>query len=82
MRTIAGFIDGRVDSPCPECGTVGLKLRYIGDPATRIGFNIFWCMNCFHGIHISRSKAPESADFRSFDDPNGMDGVPEIVEVN
>ena len=43
---------------CPQCSHSGLRIQYIGDLDTRVGYALVWCDNCLHGIHISRTLIP------------------------
>lgn len=47
---------------CPMCEKDDVRILYTGDKETRIGCLDVWCNSCFHGIHISRAKVPETAD--------------------
>lgn len=78
---LARFIDGELDK-CPRCGSESLRLRYIGDEVERIGYALFWCESCLHGINVSRAGATPAGEFRSFRDPNSLEGVPEFTVIN
>lgn len=82
LTTLTEVLDGSTSAQCPNCGQSRMGLRYIGDPETRIGYSMFWCANCLHGIRVSRAKAPKSVDFRSFDDSDALVGVPDFVAIN
>ncbi|MCL2731843.1 MAG: hypothetical protein FWE15_17670 [Actinomycetia bacterium] len=65
--------------PCPRCGRDELALRYVVDPDSRVGYVLFWCGACLHGISVSRARAPEGVPVRHFDDPAATEGVPDFI---
>ncbi|WP_037671364.1 hypothetical protein [Streptomyces griseus] len=66
---------------CPHCGRGEVRLRYVVDPDSRVGFALMWCDACGHGISVSRVRAPEGAPVRSIDDATATEGVPEFTRV-
>lgn len=52
---------------CPKCGYASVDYQYVGDLETKIGYLDVWCNDCLNGIHISRTKIPETANALSFD---------------
>lgn len=67
------------ETPCPNCGHHTLEVRYIADPDTRIGYVLFWCGTCLHGIRVSRARVPEGEPILPLDDPASVAGVPDFV---
>ncbi|WP_412077636.1 hypothetical protein ACLF6K_24955 [Streptomyces xanthophaeus] len=65
--------------PCPDCGQHQLELRYIADATSRIGYALFWCGACLHGITISRVRAPEGIRIWPIDDPRSTANVPDFI---
>ncbi|MFA7768707.1 hypothetical protein [Streptomyces sp. NRRL S-448] len=49
------------------------------DTNSRIGYALFWCAACLHGIAISRVRAPEGMPIWSIDDPGSTADVPEFI---
>ncbi|WP_435178583.1 hypothetical protein [Actinacidiphila sp. bgisy145] len=68
--------------PCPACGNHQLEVRYIVDPTSRVGYALFWCGACLHGITVSRVRAPERMVALSIDDPDSTADVPDFVREN
>ncbi|MCD1259456.1 hypothetical protein B5M42_011485 [Paenibacillus athensensis] len=66
---------------CPECESDKIDFQYVGDPSSRIGFLSIWCENCLNGIHISRVKAPKSAELLAFGDANVKERIPHFKQV-
>ncbi len=82
LRALAPIADGQRatgSGPCPDCGRDQLKVRYIVDTNSRIGYALFWCAACLHGIAISRVRAPEGMPIWSIDDPGSTADVPEFI---
>ncbi|MGW2276570.1 hypothetical protein [Streptomyces sp. NPDC001770] len=71
--------DGAGPGGCPDCGRMRLVARYLVEPGTRIGYVLFWCDACLHGISVSRVRAPEGFPAWPLDDPGSLDGVPEFT---
>jgi hypothetical protein len=67
--------------PCPNCGRSELKVRYIVDSESRIGYALFWCEACLHGVSVSRVRAPEGILTYALDDPASIAGVPEFIHL-
>ncbi|WP_437506598.1 hypothetical protein [Sorangium sp. So ce1099] len=68
---------------CPECGVGAVNWKLAGDPATRFGYAILWCLHCGKGSHLSRVKFPEGVEFVSMFDVDAVAaGVPEIQLVD
>lgn len=69
---------------CPNCGERSLRLQYVGDLVTRLGYAALWCDACRHGVTLSRVKAPDSASVLSFDsDPETLkEAIPRYHEVD
>jgi len=65
--------------PCPDCGQDQLEVRYIVDANSRIGYALFWCGACLHGITVSRVRAPEGMPTWPIDDPGSTTGVPNFI---
>ncbi len=63
---------------CPKCGHEDVQSRFVGDPATRLGYGLLWCTNCGYGARLSRVKVPENLEIREWEDENALAGVPEI----
>ena len=56
---------------CPNCGADALRIVFVGNPDTRVGYCSFWCDTCRYGIRPSRVLIPDGADFFPFDtDPS------------
>lgn len=70
------------NEPCPDCGQYQLELRYIVDVNSRIGYVLFWCGSCLHGISVSRARAPEGLGVWPIDDPESIVGVPNFMRHN
>jgi hypothetical protein len=66
---------------CPNCGRSELKIRYIVDSESRIGYALFWCEACLHGVTVSRVRAPEGILTYALDDPTSTEGVPEFIHL-
>jgi hypothetical protein len=67
--------------PCPNCGRSELKIRYIVNSESRIGYVLFWCEACLHGISVSRVRAPEGIPTYALDDPESIAGVPKFTQL-
>lgn len=57
----------RHEIECPNCQKRGIDYQYVGDMKSRVGFLDIWCDVCLHGIHLSRTKAPEHVCMIPFD---------------
>ncbi|WP_159031254.1 hypothetical protein [Streptomyces acidiscabies] len=66
-------------SPCPDCGQYRLEVRYIVDAGSRIGYALFWCGACLHGVKVSRARAPEGVPIRLLDDSSAVADVPNFI---
>ncbi|MED1721339.1 hypothetical protein [Brevibacillus parabrevis] len=55
------------DIECPNCHRFGINYQYVGDIKSRAGFLDIWCNSCLNGIHLSRTKAPETVSMLPFD---------------
>lgn len=56
--------DALPDDPhlaCPICGKDALRIAFVADPGTRLGWAYLWCDACHHGITRSRTLAPDAA---------------------
>jgi hypothetical protein len=81
LAALAAARIGPADSAegqCPQCGREWLRARYIADQESRLGYVLFWCDACLHGISVSRVRAPQGAPIWSLDDPESTAGVPEF----
>lgn len=81
LRMLADAKIGTEDSAqgwCPNCGCEQLRARYIADPESRLGYALFWCTACLHGISVSRARAPEGVPVRPIGDPASTVGVPDF----
>ncbi|NQF15107.1 hypothetical protein HPY31_14410 [Brevibacillus sp. HB1.3] len=68
LTTIIAEIDQEVpEMECPNCHQLKIDYQYVGDLKSRAGFLDIWCNSCLHGIHLSRTKAPENVSLLSFD---------------
>ncbi|MPY61803.1 hypothetical protein [Streptomyces spongiae] len=79
LKALAGVRFGpgdAVEGRCPHCGREELHARYVADRESRLGYVLFWCEACVHGISVSRARAPEDAPIRPFGDPASTAGVP------
>jgi hypothetical protein len=56
--------------PCPNCGRFDLQVRFVADPATRIGSAAMWSDFCGHGIRVSRIEVPVGTSFLPTDAPS------------
>ena len=56
-------------------------MRYIGDPANRIGYAIVACRSCKRGGHVSRMRAPEGAPLVPFADAARVVAELEGIEI-
>src|SRR5262249_44317721 len=56
-------------SVCPACEVDGLRICFIGDPKTRMGWAAAWCPACGAAARFSRVKVPEGATLLRFEDP-------------
>jgi hypothetical protein len=65
------LLDGLGPS-CPECETGILAVRFVGDPATRIGFARMFCVACRSVFHLSRVQVPPTQDLIPFDAPDAL----------
>jgi hypothetical protein len=63
---LKGLPDRR-DVPCPECGVRALRIVFVGNPGTQVGYCSLWCDNCRYGIRPSRVLIPDEAEFLPFD---------------
>lgn len=82
LRALGEFIDhkaGRGVYACVDCGQQGLNVRYVVKAESRVGYALFWCNACLHGISISRVRAPEGCPVWSIDDDQSLAGVPEFL---
>lgn len=69
--------EAKVDTiACLDCGQLRLQVRYIVNPDTRVGYALFWCSSCLHGISVSRVRAPNGLPTWSIDDLSSLNGVP------
>ena len=69
---------------CPQCGYRTLRLQYVGDLTTRIGFAALWCDNCRRGMTLSRVKAPNGVHMLPFDADEAVlaAAIPNFEEVD
>jgi predicted RNA-binding Zn-ribbon protein involved in translation (DUF1610 family) len=82
LRTLAVVIEAGGDTlsaPCPDCGELQLVLRYIVDTESRIGYALFWCNAGFHGISVSRVRAPDEIEAFTLGEPESLEGVPNFT---
>jgi len=70
---------GTTGFACPDCGREQLEVRYIVDAVSRMGYVLFWCGACLHGITVSRVRAPEAIPVWPIDDRRSLVGVPEFI---
>ncbi|MBB3095955.1 hypothetical protein FHR83_003625 [Actinoplanes campanulatus] len=80
LSALARSIEGGA-APCPMCGKGNLRLRYVADPMSRVGYLDAWCDNCFKGVHVSRASVPDGMRFTPFGDC-GEGDVPNCTTVN
>lgn len=67
------------DSPaCPRCRQGVVHARFIGDPATRIGYALLWCDACRRGHRLSRLRVPENFELHGWDDDTALDGLVDV----
>jgi hypothetical protein len=69
--------------PCPHCGRYDLRLVFVAEPLTRIGFCAMWSDFCEHGIRVSRMTVPDGTPFLPSDAPAAVleDHIPPFVEI-
>lgn len=60
---------------CPDCHNDSLNIRYVVGPSTRVGYVLFWCSSCLHGITVSRARAPEGVEVWPLDGPTSAEGT-------
>lgn len=60
-RAYASLGDGGIVA-CPKCGQAELQTRFVGDPATRLGFGLLWCTDCGAGARLCRVEVPETLE--------------------
>lgn len=53
--------------PCPNCGRFDLRLEYVADVESRIGFAALWSPYCGHGVTFRRVYVPDGAEFLPLD---------------
>lgn len=78
---ISSNIQKKEVNKCPICQSETVDFQYVGDTDTRIGFLDIWCTSCMNGIHISRVKAPESANILTFNDEKVKARIPDFNQV-
>ncbi|MGH2731389.1 MAG: hypothetical protein ACRDJG_00275 [Actinomycetota bacterium] len=73
----------KLPASCPNCGQSPLRLVFIGNPASRIGYADFWCDNCLYGLRISRVEVPAGVEMLPFSTPDGVISsmIPNYEEV-
>jgi hypothetical protein len=71
-------VNGR-PTRCPNCGKVGLVVRLVADPGSRIGYAVCWCPSCLTGVHLSRVRAPALATLIDISSHKPLDGVPDNI---
>ncbi len=54
------------DVVCPLCGRGFVRIQYVADPDTRIGYCAVWCTSCLKGMNISRAKVPSGYPYLPF----------------
>lgn len=64
------------EEPCPNCGRIQLRNRYIVNPESRLGYVLVWCEACLHGVSVSRVRAPDGAPIWPMEDPASVAGIP------
>jgi hypothetical protein len=79
LRAIASVAKQAEPAICPSCGRGPISFRYIGDPATRVGYVLVWCPLCNTGIRISRAEAPLHVELVPFD--GDISDIPDFREV-
>jgi hypothetical protein len=82
LKALARVAEGHgeaADSPCPVCGRDCLEVRYVVDDSSRVGYALFWCGACLHGISVSRVRAPEGVVTWPIGDPASVAGVPDFT---
>ena len=68
-----------LEARCPRCRAAPVRSRYIGDPATRLGYVVLWCPACLRGSYISRAEIPTDVQLVSIHDSEAAkEGVPEV----
>jgi hypothetical protein len=67
------------NTPCPDCEEHRLEVRYMTMAPDRMGYLLFWCWACLHGISASRVKAPEGLPLWDVTDPRALTDVPDFV---
>ncbi|WPC42726.1 hypothetical protein [Clostridium sp. JS66] len=83
VKAIADKSPNTDNLTCPKCGDRGIDFQYVGDETTRVGYLDIWCKSCLHGIHISRTKVPASANLISFDEPAEVvsSRIPNFIQI-
>jgi hypothetical protein len=82
LAVLARVVDGRQSTGtglCPNCDRDQLEIRYIVDEETRVGYLLFWCNACLHGITVSRVRAPKGMPTRVIGDPEAIVDVPDFT---
>jgi hypothetical protein len=70
------LLDGAV-VPCPECGAGPIAVRFVGDPATRLGFAVLFCVACRSKVHLSRLTVPTDRDLAPFEATEALSDLDE-----
>lgn len=77
VRAYAAVTAGH-SSACPRCGQGVVHARFIGDPATRIGYALLWCDMCRLGQRLSRLRVPDDLEPHGWDDDTALDGLVDV----
>ncbi|MFB5678419.1 hypothetical protein ACE3NQ_23475 [Paenibacillus terreus] len=67
LSAVIADVQDTTNIECPNCHQFDVDYQYVGDIQSRTGFLDIWCNACLHGIHLSRTKAPEKASIIPFD---------------
>ena len=81
-RALAALPAGDLPA-CPRCGRFDLRLRFVADSETRLGFAAMWSDFCGHGIRMSRVAVPHGVEFLRVDAaPEALAAfIPQFTEI-
>ncbi|MDX2699060.1 hypothetical protein PV416_42535 [Streptomyces ipomoeae] len=83
LKALSRFNTGDKENtePCPNCGRSQLRVQYLANMESRVGYALFWCDACLHGISVSRVQVPEGAPVRPIDDPESLADIPHFERI-
>jgi hypothetical protein len=72
--------DSAVSATCLSCGEGPLRIQFVADAETRVGYAAMWCEACMQGIHVSRARVPAQVSFLTFE--QAADGaLPDFLAI-